>query len=136
MRKDFRQTCRINTIRNAPEWRALEHSRTFAQILSQSLAAATLPPSPRGNHCSVFLFRHTLILPQICGIIHYVLFGGWLLFTQHNGLGFIPVAMDVSCSFLLIAELCAFVRTGRLCLSTLLLKDWAISSLGLSWRNC
>ena len=94
--------------------------------LLRSFLSHSLLPLSGGNHCSVFLFRHRLILPQICGII-LCTFCGWLLFTQHSASGFIPVAMHVSCSFLLIAEQCAFVRTGRLCLPTLLLRDWAIS---------
>ena len=127
MRKEFRQIHRITTVRNAPEWRALEHSRTFAQILSQSLPAATLQRQP------LFCFSFPPQINFATNMWNHTLctFCGWLLFTRHSALGFIPMAMDVSCSFLLTAEQCAFVRTGRLCLSTLLLRDWAISSLGL-----
>ena len=123
VRKEFRQIRRITTVRNAPEWRTLEHSRTFAQILSQSLPAATLRRQP------LFCFSFPPKINFAANMWNHTrcTFCGWLLFTQHSASGFIPVAMDVSCSFRLIAEQCAFVRTGRLCLPTLLLRFWAIS---------
>ena len=77
VRKEFRQIRRITTVRNAPEWRTLEHSRTFAQILSQSLPAATLRRQP------LFCFSFPPQINFATNMWNHTLctFCGWLLFT-------------------------------------------------------
>lgn len=108
----------------------LSKCRTFPLLPKapiKSLLSHSLPPLSRGNHYSGFFFHHRLSLPQLYGIINYGLFCVWLPFTQHSGSesASLPHRL-VALSFCLLSSV---PLHRQVCLSALLLMDWAVWSL-------
>lgn len=81
-----------------PHFSIIQSSVSGLKILCASPIHSSLPPSP-GSHCPFYCHSFSFSRMSMIGIIHYVIFSGWLLALNNIQLRFFHVFSRLDSSF-------------------------------------